>query len=156
MEYSAISFAVFFLAEYNHILLMSVLFTILFLGGWDFIDFSIIEKLVYCFLNNFSFGLVETIRIKINLFFFKQLLLQKFINFFGIKTVTFFFFLKIYFETFILIVKSFCIASLFVIIRASVPRYKFVQLISICWEVFIPVLLLLFFFCLLITVLFIF
>jgi NADH:ubiquinone oxidoreductase subunit H len=33
MEYSALSFAVFFLAEYNHILLMSVLFTILFLGG---------------------------------------------------------------------------------------------------------------------------
>ncbi len=33
MEYSALSFAVFFLAEYNHILLMSVLFVILFLGG---------------------------------------------------------------------------------------------------------------------------
>ena len=51
-----------------------------------------------------------------------------------------------FFETFVLIIKSFCVASLFVIIRASVPRYKFVQLISICWEVFIPVLLMLFFF----------
>jgi len=33
MEYSSLTFAVFFLAEYNHILLMSFLFTILFLGG---------------------------------------------------------------------------------------------------------------------------
>ncbi len=36
------------------------------------------------------------------------------------------------FETSVLIIKSFSIASIFVIIRASVPRYKFVQLISIC------------------------
>lgn len=36
------------------------------------------------------------------------------------------------FETFVLIIKSFSISSIFVIIRASVPRYKFVQLISIC------------------------
>ncbi len=49
MEYSALSFAVFFLAEYNHILLMSVLFTILFLGGWDLIDFSIFEKIFFFF-----------------------------------------------------------------------------------------------------------
>jgi NADH-quinone oxidoreductase subunit H len=35
VEYSSIFFAMFFLAEYNNILLMSTLYTILFLGGWS-------------------------------------------------------------------------------------------------------------------------
>ena len=35
IEYSSIPFAFFFLAEYNHILVMSFLFSILYLGGWS-------------------------------------------------------------------------------------------------------------------------
>jgi len=34
VEYSAMTFALFFLAEYSHIIFMSLMFTILFLGGW--------------------------------------------------------------------------------------------------------------------------
>ena len=34
VEYSAMTFALFFLAEYSHIILMSAMTTILFLGGW--------------------------------------------------------------------------------------------------------------------------
>lgn len=166
MEYSALSFAVFFLAEYNHILLMSVLFVILFLGGWDLFHMLLV------FIKMFFLVHIHIIWI-IYKFFIYVFFRETFIGsifcyyFFGswgssfaiwkiilkiqlmCMAKTTFNFLYI-FETSVLIIKSFSIASIFVIIRASVPRYKFVQLISICWEVFIPVLLMLFFFFLLI------
>ena len=36
VEYSSMTFALFFLAEYSHIIFMSFLFAIIFLGGWSF------------------------------------------------------------------------------------------------------------------------
>jgi NADH-quinone oxidoreductase subunit H len=40
VEYSAMSFALFFLAEYANIILISTLITLIFLGGWNFFFFS--------------------------------------------------------------------------------------------------------------------
>jgi NADH-quinone oxidoreductase subunit H len=95
IEYSSIPFAFFFLAEYNHILIMSFLFTILYLGGWSF-D-----------LSNYFFTVKKSLFI----------------------------------ETFGLVIKSFIIINLFIFVRAAVPRYKYLQLIKMCWTVFIPFLL---------------
>ena len=80
VEYSSIFFAMFFLAEYNNILLMSTLYTILFLGGW-------------------SLGFM--------LFIFKIILVAYFI----------------------------------IMVRAALPRYRYDQLMFLCWRVFLPLIL---------------
>jgi len=74
-EYSSITFAMFFLAEYSNMLIMSALFVIYFLGGWHII-------------------------------------------FLPIKLVL--------------------IAFTFVWVRATLPRYRYDQLMSIGWKIFLP------------------
>ena len=85
-EYSAMGFALFFLGEYANMLLMSVLTSLLFLGGW----FSIF---------NFS---------KITYFSF----------FLSLKIVFFVIF--------------------FILARAILPRYRYDQLMSLGWKIFLP------------------
>jgi NADH-quinone oxidoreductase subunit H len=84
VEYSAIGFALSFLAEYANIILMSHLIVIIFFGGWS------------CPINNdfLNFFIMET---KVNLFLF-----------------------------------------IFIWIRATFPRYRYDQLMTIGWKFFLP------------------
>ncbi len=88
VEYSAMGFALFFLAEYSNIILMSSVTTILFLGGWlpffDFAPFTYIPETI-----NFSYKTMITI-------------------------------------------------TLFVIVRGTLPRYRYDQLMRLGWKVLMP------------------
>jgi len=89
VEYSAMSFALFFLAEYSNIILMCSMTVILFLGGW------------YPLLNFWPFFYIPgTI-------------------WFSIKTLFFIF--------------------LFILIRGTLPRYRYDQLMRLGWKVFLPI-----------------
>jgi NADH-quinone oxidoreductase subunit H len=86
VEYSAMFFAVFFLAEYSNMILLSALFSLLFLGGWT-------------------------------LFFLPA---------------------SIFFQTIIVGVKTCFMFFVFVWVRATLPRYRYDQLMDLGWKVFLP------------------
>ena len=89
VEYSAMGFALFFLAEYANIILMSALTAILFLGGWQ------------PFLNIAPFTYIPGV---LNC---------------ALKTMLF--------------------TTLFVLVRATLPRYRYDQLMRLGWKVFLPI-----------------
>jgi NADH-quinone oxidoreductase subunit H len=87
IEYSGMSFAMFFLAEYANMLLVSMLTVLLFLGGWlspvAFLDF--IPGWIW------------------------------------------------------LAIKVFCVATVFLWVRATFPRYRYDQIMRLGWKIFIPI-----------------
>jgi NADH-quinone oxidoreductase subunit H len=89
VEYSGMAFAIFFLAEYANMILISALASIMFLGGW----FSPINSVVFNWIPGWIW--------------------------LGIKT--------------------FCVVSIFIWVRASFPRYRFDQIMRLGWKIFIPV-----------------
>ena len=100
VEYSGVGFALFFLAEYSNILLISIYISILFLGGW-FVPFSVlIPNIVLILVPN----------------------------------------------TFWLSIKASLIGFLIIWVRASLPRYRYDQLINLGWKTFFPLTLSIFIF----------
>jgi NADH-quinone oxidoreductase subunit H len=87
VEYSGMSFAMFFLAEYANIILVSMLTTLLFLGGW-LAPFAFLD-----FLPGWLW----------------------------------------------LAIKVFCVATVFLWVRATFPRYRYDQIMRLGWKIFIPV-----------------
>ena len=87
IEYSGMSFAMFFLAEYANIILVSMLCVLMFLGGWlpplDVLGF--IPGWIW------------------------------------------------------LAIKTFCVATMFLWVRATFPRFRYDQIMRLGWKIFIPV-----------------
>ena len=95
VEYAAVGFALFFLAEYSNMIVMSVLTVLLFLGGWLFF-FSLPVNILGIFLVNI-----------IQLLFF--------------------------------VFKIMIFVYLFVLVRGTLPRYRYDQLMRLGWKIFLPI-----------------
>ena len=93
VEYSGVAFAMFFLAEYMNLILISILVSILFFGGW---------------LSPFESTLLDPFFSWIPGFFWLS-----------IKTLAFIF--------------------LFLWLRATLPRYRYDQIMRLGWKIFLPI-----------------
>jgi len=116
-EHAAVIFVFFFLAEYASIVLICVLTTILFLGGYlyDYFPFFIFAFIQYI---NFDFYLEY---LSNNGILFSDPVVEGLI--YGLS----------------LGLKSCVMIFVFIWIRASFPRIRFDQLMSFCWTVLLPI-----------------
>jgi NADH-quinone oxidoreductase subunit H len=92
-EYSALKFAMFFLAEYTHVITVSFLTAILFFGGWHFPWIAEAQS-----------------------------------AYFGSTVV----------KILVLLAKVGMVISFIMLIRWTLPRFRFDQLMNLSWKVFIP------------------
>lgn len=92
-EYSSMKFALFFLAEYTHVITISFLTAILFFGGWHFPGIA----------EPGSTGLLATV-LKLG----------------------------------VLLSKVFAVILVIMLIRWTIPRFRFDQLMGLAWKVLIP------------------
>nr|YP_010951090.1 NADH dehydrogenase subunit 1 [Ophidiomyces ophidiicola]WML69486.1 NADH dehydrogenase subunit 1 [Ophidiomyces ophidiicola] len=114
-EHSAVIFVFFFLAEYASIVLICILTSVLFLGGYLYIPF--VNSLFYLFNLDLFFDLQFT---TFNPYFLLDFLLDCF-------------------SSLNLALKTSFLIFVFIWVRASFPRIRFDQLMSACWTILLPI-----------------
>jgi len=120
-EHAAVVFVFFFLAEYGSIVLMCILTSILFLGGYLLFDITyIITAINYIMYELFFIDLIILVESYMHLVFSNPILEGLL---YGL----------------ILGVKSSLMIFTFIWARASFPRIRFDQLMSFCWTVLLPI-----------------
>lgn len=133
VEYAAVGFAFFFIGEYVNILLMSALCVILFLGGWLPLPFLDINNLYMFFFKVTKEAILARKDLSEDLFSgsitIEEVLLDyyPFLAYIGFSPSPFWFIGKLLFVVFF-----------FVWVRASFPRFRYDQLMSLGWKVFLP------------------
>ena len=100
IEYSGMTFALFFMAEYMNMLLISALTAVMFFGGW---------------MAPISFAAI------------------------GMQTPDWIVATDWFWNWFWLFAKIFVIATLFLWVRATFPRFRYDQIMRLGWKIFIPV-----------------
>ena len=115
-EHAAVIFVFFFLAEYASIVLICILTTILFLGGY-LISFAVLLEIIKFFDVYSYITILQTTHDILNYSILSEGLIYGIIL--GLKT---------------------CIMIFtFIWARASFPRIRFDQLMSFCWTVLLPI-----------------
>jgi NADH-quinone oxidoreductase subunit H len=105
-EYSAMKFSMFFIAEYSHVLTVSMLMAAVFLGGWDIPGTSWDDMMGFDAQGQWV-GAVPSV----------------------LKTLlTFVFF----------VVKTFAFILIFMLVRWTVPRFRYDQVMDLGWKVLLP------------------
>jgi len=104
-EYSSMRFALFFLAEYAHLITSSAFFSLLFLGGWEIAPFGLLP---------FEFGLLPAEAAGAGGLL---VVLLKFGVFFG---------------------KAMTLVVLAMVIRWTIPRLRYDQVMTVGWQAVIP------------------
>lgn len=120
-EHAAVVFVFFFLAEYGSIVLMCILTSILFLGGYLVFDITYIIIAINYIMYEFFF--IDWI-----------ILVESYIDLFLSNPI-----LEGLFYGLILGFKSSLMIFIFIWARASFPRIRFDQLMSFCWTVLLPI-----------------
>ena len=120
-EHAAVVFVFFFLAEYGSIVLMCILTSILFLGGYLLIDYSWILTTLDKIFSNILF---------IDWFFHLRNILENISDNPILEGLIYG--LSLGFKSSIMI-------FVFIWVRASFPRIRFDQLMGFCWTVLLPV-----------------
>ena len=120
-EHAAVVFVFFFLAEYGSIVLMCILTSILFIGGYLSIDYSYIFTFIdllfsYLFFMDWIISIEYYVENILNNSIMEGLL-------YGLS----------------LGLKSSIMIFIFIWARASFPRIRFDQLMAFCWTVLLPV-----------------
>jgi len=125
-EHSSVPFVSFFLAEYGSILLMSVLTTILFLGGYHFptIPFSSLLS----FINNLGLISLDRYNNILDIVEYHSNIIENNPVISGLLNGS------------ILGMKTCFIVFCFIWVRASFPRIRYDQLMQFCWTVILPLL----------------
>lgn len=114
-EHSAVIFVFFFLAEYASIVLICILTSILFLGGYlNILPLNTIIFIINSFTDLLGYSSLD----------FNSLFSDYLIN--GLSSLN-------------LALKTSFLIFVFIWVRASFPRIRFDQLMSVCWTVLLPI-----------------
>jgi len=116
-EHSAVIFVFFFLAEYASIVLICLLTSVLFLGGY--LNFLSLNIITYIF--NYFLQFIEYIPFHID---YNFLLFGFFFSAYSSLNLAF---------------KTSILVFIFIWARASFPRIRFDQLMSVCWTILLPI-----------------
>jgi NADH-ubiquinone oxidoreductase chain 1 len=122
-EHSAVIFVFFFLAEYASIVIICLLTTILFLGGYLFDRVLLIET-IYIIISYIDID-------------YYILILENDINYYDILENSPIIEGLLYFLA--LSIKTGLMVFTFIWVRASFPRIRFDQLMSFCWTILLPI-----------------
>nr|YP_313638.1 NADH dehydrogenase subunit 1 [Epidermophyton floccosum]AAW78244.1 NADH dehydrogenase subunit 1 [Epidermophyton floccosum] len=114
-EHSAVIFVFFFLAEYASIVLICILTSVLFLGGYlNILPLNTILYFINSFIVLFGYNSCD----------FNSLFSDYLIN--GLSSLN-------------LAIKTAFLIFVFIWVRASFPRIRFDQLMSVCWTILLPI-----------------